>query len=100
MTLLPALRSSGADRPDAVRVAGRTRPAPPGSPGPLPGVETRILDREDQPVAADGESVGELSIRGRLCSAGTSTGGSGAPTPPGGTPPATWPPWRRTARTG
>ncbi|EEP74306.1 LOW QUALITY PROTEIN: acyl-CoA synthetase, partial [Micromonospora sp. ATCC 39149] len=31
---------------------------------PLPGVETRILDREDQPVPADGESVGELSIRG------------------------------------
>ncbi|MFG1778093.1 AMP-binding protein [Micromonospora sp. NPDC049048] len=31
---------------------------------PLPGVETRVLDREARPVPADGESVGELSVCG------------------------------------
>ncbi|MER7335064.1 MULTISPECIES: AMP-binding protein [unclassified Micromonospora] len=31
---------------------------------PLPGVETRVLDREHRPVPADGESVGELSVCG------------------------------------
>jgi len=31
---------------------------------PLPGVETRVLDPAGRPVRRDGESVGELSIRG------------------------------------
>ncbi|SCL14057.1 fatty acid CoA ligase FadD36 [Micromonospora nigra] len=39
-----------------------------GGPGvtgtPLPGVQTRVLDPDGRPVPADGESVGELSIRG------------------------------------
>ncbi|MGC4807530.1 AMP-binding protein [Micromonospora sp. DT233] len=42
------------DAPPAAGVAGT----------PLPGVETRVLDRQGWPVPADGESTGELSIRG------------------------------------
>ncbi|WP_229397830.1 AMP-binding protein [Micromonospora okii] len=49
-----------------IAVTGRA--GAPGDTGiagtPLPGVQTRLLDREDRPVPADGESVGELSIRG------------------------------------
>lgn len=31
---------------------------------PLPGVGTRLLDRDGRPVPPDGESVGELNVRG------------------------------------
>lgn len=49
-----------------IAVTGRAdAPSAAGAVGtPLPGVETRVLDREDRPVPADGEAVGELSIRG------------------------------------
>lgn len=49
-----------------IAVTGRagTRRAPGFVGTPLPGVETRILDPEGRPVLRDGESVGELSIRG------------------------------------
>ncbi|MFI0796394.1 AMP-binding protein [Micromonospora rubida] len=49
-----------------IALAGRVD-APPavGAVGaPLPGVEARVLGRDDLPVPADGEAVGELSIRG------------------------------------
>ncbi|MDT0527743.1 AMP-binding protein [Micromonospora sp. DSM 115977] len=44
---------------------------------PLPGVETRVLDREARPVPADGESVGELSICGPTLFSGYVEGGRG-----------------------
>ncbi|WP_320068583.1 AMP-binding protein [Micromonospora sp. RTGN7] len=49
-----------------VAVAGRVdEPPAAGVVGtPLPGVETRVLDRQGRPVPADGDSAGELSIRG------------------------------------
>ncbi|MGB2568726.1 AMP-binding protein [Micromonospora citrea] len=49
-----------------VAVTGRAdaRCAPGVAGTPLPGVQTRILDPDGLPVPADGESVGELSIRG------------------------------------
>ncbi|MEU6075131.1 AMP-binding protein [Micromonospora sp. NPDC047074] len=50
---------------------------------PLPGVETRVLDGDDQPVPTDGRSVGELSVRGPTLFSGYvdpvhGTGGAGA----------------------
>ncbi|WP_431977543.1 AMP-binding protein [Micromonospora haikouensis] len=55
-----------------IAVTGRVdAPCAAGTAGaPLPGVQTRILDRDDRPVPADGESVGELSIRGPTLSSG------------------------------
>ncbi|SCL72073.1 fatty acid CoA ligase FadD36 [Micromonospora citrea] len=49
-----------------IAVAGRAgEPPVDGAVGtPLPGVRTRVLDRDARPVPADGESVGELSVRG------------------------------------
>ncbi|MCX4473473.1 AMP-binding protein [Micromonospora sp. NBC_01655] len=49
-----------------IALAGRAdAPTAAGAVGaPLPGVEVRVLGRDDLPVPADGESVGELSIRG------------------------------------
>ncbi|MGW4502146.1 AMP-binding protein [Micromonospora sp. NPDC004336] len=49
-----------------VAVTGRAgEPPVDGAVGtPLPGVRTRVLDRDARPVPADGESVGELSVRG------------------------------------
>ncbi|MFD6693725.1 AMP-binding protein [Micromonospora aurantiaca (nom. illeg.)] len=44
------------------RAGDRTVPGAVGT--PLPGVETRVLDREDRPVPADGQSAGELSVCG------------------------------------
>ncbi|MFF3866365.1 AMP-binding protein [Micromonospora sp. NPDC001898] len=49
-----------------IALAGRVD-APPadGAVGaPLPGVQARVLGRDNLPVPTDGESVGELSIRG------------------------------------
>ncbi|MFF3855003.1 AMP-binding protein [Micromonospora sp. NPDC002575] len=55
-----------------IAVTGRAdAPCAAGTAGtPLPGVQTRILDRDDRPVPADGESVGELGIRGPTLSSG------------------------------
>ncbi|MEU9508936.1 AMP-binding protein [Micromonospora sp. NPDC048170] len=54
-------------------------PAVAGAVGtPLPGVETRLLDHEDRPVPADGESVGELSVCGPTLFSGYVEGGRSA----------------------
>lgn len=37
---------------------------------PIAGVETRLRDDEDQPVASDGESIGQLQVRGTTLFAG------------------------------
>ncbi|QLQ35720.1 AMP-binding protein [Micromonospora robiginosa] len=55
---------------------------PAGAPGtPLPGVQTRVLDHTGRPVAADGDAVGELSVR-------SPTTFSGYADRPGSAPPA------------
>ncbi|MEU8046423.1 AMP-binding protein [Micromonospora echinofusca] len=46
---------------------------------PLPGVQTRVLDREARPVPADGESVGELSVCGPTLFSGYVGAGQGFP---------------------
>ncbi|MCX4390262.1 AMP-binding protein [Micromonospora peucetia] len=45
---------------------------------PLPGIRTRVLDREARPVPADGESVGELSVCGPTLFSGYVEGGQSA----------------------
>ncbi|MFI5833591.1 AMP-binding protein [Micromonospora sp. NPDC051300] len=55
---------------------------PAGAPGAtLPGVQTRVLDHAGRPVAADGDAVGELSVR-------SPTMFSGYTDRPGSAPPA------------
>ncbi|MFI2712278.1 AMP-binding protein [Micromonospora sp. NPDC018662] len=55
---------------------------PAGAPAtPLPGVQTRVLGHDGRPVAADGDAVGELSIR-------SPTMFSGYADRPGSPPPA------------
>ncbi|GLW75373.1 acyl-CoA synthetase [Kitasatospora phosalacinea] len=46
----------------ATRADGERRPGAVGV--PLPGVRTRLVGEDGQPVPADGESVGELQLRG------------------------------------